>query len=55
MRTLPLGIASMRDLSGSVTGPIMAASLLSFIPVFIAFLCARERFIAGMTLGAIKE
>jgi multiple sugar transport system permease protein len=55
MRTLPLGIASMRDLTGSVTGPIMAASLLSFIPVFIAFLCARERFIAGMTLGAIKE
>jgi multiple sugar transport system permease protein len=54
MRTLPLGIASMRDLTGSVSGPIMAATLLSFIPVLIAFLCARERFIAGMTLGAVK-
>jgi multiple sugar transport system permease protein len=55
MRTLPLGIASMKDLTGSVSGPIMAASLLAFIPVLIAFLCARERFIAGMTLGAVKE
>ncbi|MDR0602492.1 MAG: carbohydrate ABC transporter permease [Treponema sp.] len=54
MRTLPLGIASMKDLSGSVSGPIMAATLLSFIPVLIAFLCAREKFIAGMTLGAVK-
>ncbi|MDR1420344.1 MAG: carbohydrate ABC transporter permease [Treponema sp.] len=54
MRTLPLGIASMKDLTGSVSGPIMAATLLSFIPVLIAFLCARERFIAGMTLGAVK-
>jgi multiple sugar transport system permease protein len=54
MRTLPLGIASMRDLSGTVSGPIMAATFLSFIPVFIAFLCAREKFIAGMTLGAVK-
>jgi multiple sugar transport system permease protein len=54
MRTLPLGIASMKDLTGSVSGPIMAATLLSFIPVLIAFLCARERCIAGMTLGAVK-
>ena len=54
MRTLPLGIASMKDLSGSVSGPIMAGSLVSFVPVLIAFLCAREKFIAGMTLGAVK-
>ena len=54
MRTLPLGIASMKDLSGNVTGPIMAGVLVSFVPVLIAFLCAREKFIAGMTLGAVK-
>lgn len=54
MRTLPLGIASMKDLSGNVSGPIMAASLVSFVPVLVAFLFAREKFIAGMTLGAVK-
>lgn len=54
MRTLTLGIASMKDLSASVSGPIMAASLVSFLPVLIAFLCAREKFIAGMTIGAVK-
>lgn len=54
MRTLPLGIASLKDLSGNVSGPIMAGTLVSFVPVLIAFLCARERFIAGMTLGAVK-
>jgi len=54
MRTIPLGIASMKDLSGSVSGPIMAAALVSFLPVLIAFLFAQDKFISGMTLGAVK-
>jgi multiple sugar transport system permease protein len=54
MFTLPLGIAAMKDLNGNVNGPIMAATLISFLPVLVAFLCAREKFIAGMTVGAVK-
>ena len=54
MRTLPLGIACMKDLTSNVSGPIMAASLLSFLPVLAAFLLAREKFMAGMMLGAVK-
>ncbi|MDR2305150.1 MAG: hypothetical protein LBE10_11260 [Treponema sp.] len=30
VRTLPPGIAGMKDLSGGVSGPIMAAACLSF-------------------------
>ena len=54
MRTLQLGIACMKDLTSNVSGPIMAASLASFLPVLIAFLFARDKFMAGMMLGAVK-
>ena len=54
MRTLPLGIACMKDLTSNVSGPIMAASLASFLPVLVAFLFARDQFMAGMMLGAVK-
>lgn len=54
MKTLPLGIASMKDLTGTLTGNIMAASMISFIPLLIAFIIAMYNFIEGMTLGAVK-
>ena len=54
MKTLPLGIASMKDLNGTLTGTIMAASMISFIPLLIAFIFASDKFIEGMTLGAVK-
>jgi multiple sugar transport system permease protein len=54
MRTLPLGIASMKDITGALTGNIMAASMLSFIPLLITFCLASDKFIEGMTLGAVK-
>lgn len=55
MMTLPVGIASMKDLNGALTGEIMAASVCSFVPLLIAFICASDKFIEGMTLGAVKE
>lgn len=54
MKTIPLGIASMKDLTGNLTGNIMAASVMSFIPLLIAFICASDKFVEGMTLGAVK-
>lgn len=54
MKTLPLGIASMKDLTGTLTGNIMAASMISFIPLLVAFIFASDKFIEGMTLGAVK-
>lgn len=54
MQTIPVGIASMKAYETTTSGPIMAATFLSFIPLFVAFLFARERFIAGVTAGAVK-
>lgn len=54
MKTIPLGIASMKDLNGTLTGTIMAASMISFIPLLAAFILASDKFIEGMTLGAVK-
>lgn len=54
MRTLTAGIASMKYLGSNTSGEIMAASFLTFIPVLIVFLFAREKFIEGMTAGAVK-
>lgn len=54
MKTLTVGIASMKYLGSNTSGEIMAASFLTFIPVLIVFLFAREKFIEGMTAGAVK-
>jgi multiple sugar transport system permease protein len=54
MRTLPLGIASMKTLSSSVSGEMMAATFLSFLPVLVVFMFFRRKFIEGITAGAIK-
>lgn len=54
MKTLPVAIAGLKSLNSSPWGIMMAASLLSFIPVLIVFLFAREKFIEGLTAGAVK-
>jgi multiple sugar transport system permease protein len=54
MLTLPVGIASMKSYSANTSGEIMAATFMSFIPLFIVFLFAREKFIEGVTAGAVK-
>jgi multiple sugar transport system permease protein len=53
-KTLPVGIASLKSLATVPWNLIMAATMLSFIPVLIVFICARKSFIEGMTAGAIK-
>jgi len=55
--TLPVGLASF---VGSGTAEqryslLMAGSILSFLPIGILFLKMQKQFIAGLTLGAVKE
>ena len=38
-----------------VQNQVMAAIVLSVIPVVIAFLLAQKQFIAGIAAGAVKE
>ena len=54
MRTLQVGLAFIRQ-QAPVQNQVMAAIVLSVIPVVIAFLLAQKQFIAGIAAGAVKE
>ena len=54
MRTLQVGLAFVRQ-QAPVQNQVMAAIVLSVIPVIIAFLLAQKQFIAGIAAGAVKE
>lgn len=54
MKTIPVGIASMRMVLKTPWGLMMAASTLAFLPILIVFLFSSKRFVEGITAGAIK-
>ena len=54
MRTLQVGLAFIRQ-QAPVTNQVMAAIVVSVIPVVIAFLLTQKQFIAGIAAGAVKE
>ena len=54
MRTLQVGLAFVRQ-QAPIQNQVMAAIVLSVIPVIIAFLLAQKQFIAGIAAGAVKE
>lgn len=53
-RTIPLGLAVMQGLYSTDWPVLMAASLLSVMPIIIVFLCAQELFVKGITLSGLK-
>ncbi len=56
MRTLPLGIAFYQSSKTNMTMPnLMAASVLSALPLLIAFLFFNKQIIGGLTQGSVKE
>jgi ABC-type glycerol-3-phosphate transport system permease component len=54
MRTVQVGLAFVRQ-AAPVQNQVMAAIVLSVIPIIIAFLFAQKQFIAGIAAGAVKE
>ena len=54
MRTVQVGLAFVRS-AAPVENQVMAAIVLSVIPVIVAFLLAQKQFIAGIAAGAVKE
>lgn len=52
--TLPVGLNSMNSIYNSATGPIMAVSLISIVPVLIVFLLFQRRFVQGMASSGLK-
>ncbi len=57
--TLPVGMAAMMTgvAAGSAPpyGPAMAASVLVSIPIIVVFLFLQRYYIAGLTLGGVKQ
>jgi ABC-type glycerol-3-phosphate transport system permease component len=56
--TLPVGLAGMApSVTGSEIpyGAIMAAATLVSVPIIILFVSFQRYFVAGLTLGAIRE
>jgi len=54
MMTLPVGVASLKGDQLPEYGMLMAASVLSSLPIIVAFLAMQRQFIAGLTQGAVK-
>jgi multiple sugar transport system permease protein len=54
MRTLQVGLAFIRS-AASLQNQVMAAIVITVIPVIVAFLFAQGQFIAGIAAGAVKE
>ena len=54
LKTIQIGIRMFITQYGSEYGLIMAASVLSLIPVFIVFLSMQKYFVEGIATSGIK-
>lgn len=52
--TVPLGLAAMQGMYSTDWPVLMAGTVISIIPVLIAFLFAQEYFVKGVTLSGLK-
>lgn len=53
--TVQLGLATFSNLTGeTLWGPLMAASVLVLIPIFVLFLFLQRYFVEGINVGGIK-
>jgi len=54
LKTLPLGLLNFVDLNAADWSLLMAASLLSILPVIMVFLFGQRYFVSGVRLGGVK-
>lgn len=54
LRTIPVGLASMRSQFATEWDLLMAGSVLAILPVLILFAFLQRYFVAGLTSGAVK-
>lgn len=54
LRTIPVGLASVRSQFSTEWDLLMAGSVLAVLPVIVLFLMLQRYFIAGLTSGALK-
>ncbi|HWL54095.1 MAG TPA: carbohydrate ABC transporter permease [Chthoniobacteraceae bacterium] len=54
LKTLPLGILNFVDLNQANWPLLMAASLISILPIIVLFLVGQRFFVSGIRLGGVK-
>ena len=54
LRTLPIGMMYFNSSNGTETNLVMAASLMSIIPLIVLFVCLQKYLVKGLQLGAVK-
>ncbi len=54
LKTLPLGILNFVDLNSANWPLLMAASLISILPMVLIFLLGQRFFVSGVRLGGVK-
>lgn len=54
MRTVQVGITMLNFSEGTVYGPIMAASMIVFLPSLVLFLTFQKKIVTGMMAGGVK-
>jgi len=52
--TVPLGLSAMQGMYSTDWPVLMAGTVISVLPVLIAFIFAQEYFVSGITLSGIK-
>ncbi len=55
LQTLPVVMAGMVNMYRMEYGVVMAASLLSTLPILLLFLALQKQFLAGLAVGAVKQ
>ncbi|OPH58203.1 ABC transporter permease [Paenibacillus ferrarius] len=55
MKTLPVGIGQLNGFYKIVWNDLMAASIVSSLPLIILFLFLQKYFISSLTAGAVKQ
>ncbi|MCF3651693.1 carbohydrate ABC transporter permease [Synoicihabitans lomoniglobus] len=54
LNTLPIGLLSFQGQYGTEWSLMMAAALLTLVPIVVIFLVGQRFFVAGLTVGAVK-
>jgi len=54
VQTLPVALANLFGEHAQDTELVMAGSVLTVLPVVVAFLCLQRHYLEGLTLGSVK-
>ena len=54
LRTIPVGLLTFSSQYGQQTELLMAATLMSIVPLIVVFVVMQKQLVAGLQLGGVK-